>query len=384
MLNIYAVCPPGMEEFAAREISQILLKADSGGTRKPAGIVAGPGGVAFDGELVDLYRVNLWSRLATRFLVRIGSVVATGFPELQRKIERLDWGKFLPPGQPLQMRVTCHKSRLYHSGAVAERIAEGIGQNLGSMPALLKPSENSGAQLIVVRAIRDRFTISLDSSGEPLYRRGYRQATAKAPLRENLAAGLLMAAGWDAKSPLIDPFCGSGTIVIEAAQLAGGLAPGLNRQFSFMRWRNFDEAAWQSLLAQCPAEPNRPLPPIVGADRDAGAIALATGNAQRAGVLSHIQFSCQAISSLVTPSRIGWIVTNPPYGVRVSHDEDLRNLYARTGEVLRQQCPEWNIAMLCSRADLLGHTGLKFPKKLGFDNGGIRTMLAISRPKAAV
>ncbi|MCB0316689.1 MAG: class I SAM-dependent RNA methyltransferase, partial [Calditrichaeota bacterium] len=177
-----------------------------------------------------------------RILLRLGSFYAGGFPELKRKVRRLPWADMLTPKTHFELRVTCHKSRLYHSGAVAERVADAIHQQCGAQPVPAGSSaddEGGASQLIVVRLLRDHCTVSIDTSGEGLHRRGYRQATAKAPLRETLAAAMLLAAGWDDRAPLLDPFCGSGTIAIEAALLARHLAPGLQRRFAFMDWPDF-------------------------------------------------------------------------------------------------------------------------------------------------
>ena len=185
--------------------------------------------MAFNGGLDELYRANLHLRTASRVLVRLGDFYAAAFSELRKKAGRLEWERYLRPGQPVALHVTCHKSKLYHSDAVAERVAGAIGDRLGRPTTMLKPAESeddSPPQLVIVRLVNDHCTISIDSSGELLHRRGYRLATAKAPLRETLAAGMLLASGWDVRSPLIDPFCGSGTIAIEAALMRAGLPPG--------------------------------------------------------------------------------------------------------------------------------------------------------------
>jgi len=170
-----------------------------------------------------------------------------------------------------------------------------------------------------------------------LHRRGYRLASAKAPLRETLAAGMLLASGWDGTSPLLDPFCGSGTIAIEAALLAKRIAPGHTRRFAFMDWQNYEESIWKALLAKSSASELVTIPPIQASDRDAGAIDMARANAERAGVSQLIEFSQRAVSA-IEPARTGWVITNPPYGQRISSNKDLRNLYAQLGNVLRKNC----------------------------------------------
>lgn len=412
MPTLFAVTAPGLEALAAQELRGLGLlaaapaPADEAGPETVQGHAPGaggapaagsetaagrdpaivPGGVTFMGDANALYRANLHLRTASRVLVRLGEFRAVSFPELRKKARRLEWERFLAPGQPVALHVTCHKSRLYHSDAVAERVAGAIGDRLGKPSPQHKPDEEGDGhppQLIVVRLFNDQCTFSVDSSGALLHRRGYRQATAKAPLRETLAAALLLAAGWDPAAPLLDPFCGAGTIAIEAALLAAGLAPGRNRQFAFMDWPTFDPQQWAAALAALPAAPGAaPLPPrapILASDRDAGAIRLAQENAERAGVLERIEFSTRAVSAIQPPPGPGWVVTNPPYGLRVSAQKDLRNLYAQIGNVLRQHCPGWQAAILCSDPKLLGQTRLGLVPALSTANGGVPVRLGVGR-----
>lgn len=375
MYRLFAVTAPGLEPFTRLELSALGLKPLS----SPVGILPGEpqdeaGGVEFETNLGGLYRANLHLRTANRILARMGEFYAAAFSELRKKASRLPWETALRPGQPVAVRATCRKSRLYHSDAVAERIAGAIGDRLGVETPLVKRDDDApgATQLVVARIVNDQVTLSLDTSGALLHRRGYRLETAKAPLRETLAAGLLLAAGWEATIPLIDPFCGSGTIAIEAALLARHIAPGKGRRFAFMEWRNFDSGEWRKALAEAVAQELPAVPaPILAADRDAGAIAMAQANATRAGVLDDLSFACQAVSNLNPPPTPGWVVTNPPYGVRVSPSHDLRNLYDRFGDVLRGVCPGWQVGILCSDPILAGHTRLPFEREIRLVNGGI-------------
>jgi len=311
-------------------------------------------------------------------LVRLGDFHAASFSELRKKAARLPWEEYLSPGQPVALHVTCRKSRLYHSDAVAERVAGAIGDRLGHPPALEKPADEEAdlaPQLIIVRLWRDICSISMDSSGALLHRRGYRLATAKAPLRETLAAAMLLAAEWVKTSPLLDPFCGSGTIPIEAALLARELPPGRARRFAFMDWPGFNANLWESLLDASQAHVQSVVPVIQASDRDAGAVRIAQENAARAGVAGDIEFSCRAVSAIAPPSGPGWVITNPPYGLRVSANKDLRNLYAQLGNVLRVQCPGWHTAILSSDLRLLGQIGFSLDTSLSLVNGGVRVRL---------
>ncbi|HLF25713.1 MAG TPA: THUMP domain-containing protein [Anaerolineae bacterium] len=368
--SLFAASAPGLEPYTAQELRQLNL----------ARVSAVPGGVEFRGSQRDIYRANLHLRTASRILVRLGEFYAAAFAELRKTASRLPWEQYLAPGQPIALKVTCHKSKLYHSDAVAERIVGAIEDRLGRRVRHLKGNDESetapAAQLILARLDHDHCTISVDASGELLHRRGYRLATAKAPLRETLAAGMLLASGWDTRAPLLDPFCGSGTIAIEAALLAYGLPPGRARRFAFMDWPDYAAALWQALLADPEQPSTHAVRPIIQAsDRDAGAIAAARANAERAGVADRIEFTCRAVSAIEPPAFPGWVVTNPPYGVRVSQKHDLRNLYAQLGHVLRAKCPGWRIALLTNSVQLQKNIGIDFDGGAALVNGGLRVRL---------
>jgi putative N6-adenine-specific DNA methylase len=394
--KLFAVCAPGLEPFTALELNHLGLlsqvqKGEAPESVKPARAAQEEaGGVSFSGDLKAIYLANLHLRTTSRVLVRLGEFYAAAFSELRKKAARLAWERYLRPGQPVAIHVTCHHSRLYHSDAVAERIAGAIGDCLGQSPQVMKynpgeshsyPETKLQPQVIIVRLVYDLCTISVDSSGELLHRRGYRLATAKAPLRETLAAGMLLGSGWDRISSLVDPFCGSGTIAIEAAMLALGIAPGRSRRFAFMEWQNFDPALWDNILKENSLQmkklekESRSRLDILASDRDAGAVQMAQANASRIGVEQQIEFSCRAVSA-IEPAGIGWVVTNPPYGLRVSANKDLRNLYAQFGKVLKSKCLGWQVAILCNDFQLLRSTGLQLDASLSFVNGGIPVRLA--------
>ena len=382
--SFFAVIAPGLEVFTAQELQNLNLLPEA-----VTVVTAESGGVAFQGDLSALYRANLHLRTASRILVRIGDFSAAAFSELRKKTSRLEWERYLVPGQQIVIRATCKASKLYHADAVAERVAGAIADRLGQPIIRLKLGDDEATnplqiplQLIVVQLSHNHCTVSVDSSGEPLHRRGYRQAVAKAPMRETLAAVMLLAAPWDITSPLLDPFCGSGTLPIEAALLALGLPPGRNRRFAFMDWPGFDEKQWLMVLAESRSGVRIDLPPgchISASDRDAGAVRMAQENAERAGVAQYIQFTCQAVSAIRPPADSGWVITNPPYGVRVSSNKDVRNLYAQLGNVLRAKCPGWHTAILCNDKALLAQTRLALDASFSMLNGGIKVWLARGR-----
>lgn len=386
--DAWAIAAPGLEPLLERELRGLGF-ADAS---------ASPGGVRFASDAAGLAAANLRSRLASRIVVRLATFRATAFHELERAARKVEWARVLANGQPFRLRVTTRKSRLYHSDAVAERVRDAVlrvlpgalpaddrGEDDGDAESWLPPEMDAPApsdvepQLLLVRFDHDRCTISADSSGALLHRRGYRQAVARAPLRETLAAAMLIAAGYDASRPLLDPFCGSGTLLIEAALMARRIAPGLQRGFAAERWPETASALWDAARADCEAEvlPRAPAP-ILGSDRDSGAVEAALANAARAGVAGDVTPERRALSDLTAPEGPGLLIANPPYGVRVGERGPLRDLYARFGQVARAQCPGWRVALLSADKALEGHTGLRFREALKTSNGGIPVRLVVA------
>jgi putative N6-adenine-specific DNA methylase len=195
---------------------------------------------------------------------------------------------------------------------------------------------------------------------------------------------MVMASGWNKISPLLDPFCGSGTIPIEAALLAGRVPAGFRRRFAFLDWPHFDSKFWNGLLADAAKAIVSDLPKIIGSDRDAGAIRAAQANAERAGVADCIEFSRKAISAIDPPPCPGWVITNPPYGVRLRKTKDLRNLYAQLGKVLHTRCSGWHVTLLCDSIQLVRSTGLEFDKGIPLMNGGLKVRLVRGLVKASL
>lgn len=317
-------------------------------------------------------------------LVRIAEFRATSFAQLERRARGIEWDAWMPPRAAATLRVTCRKSRLYHSDAVAQRIAGAMAERVGgvTLADATTDDESSDAQMFVVRVANDVCTISADASGEALHRRGYRQAVAKAPLRETLAAAMLLGAGWDGSSALFDPFCGSGTIAIEAALIARRIAPGQRRRFAAEQWPSAVVDVWREVRARA-SERVEPAAghPIVGADRDAGAIEAARANAERAGVGHDVEFRVASVSDARNIAPAGLLVTNPPYGVRTGDTATLRNLYARLGVVARREFPGWRAAIL-SADRTRGHVlerqiGLRLTPTWRSKNGGIPVRLLV-------
>ena len=318
MSDLFVACIPGLEPLLHEELREVL--------GPDVVLETAPGGVECPDALPRLPEILLHSAIASRVLMRLGSFRARGFPDLERQAARLDLSKVRSPGRPLAFEVTSRKSRLYHTGAIEERLRRELDGGPDDAPDALR---------LVVRAVRDVFTLSADAGGDALHRRGYRLRTAKAPMRETLAAALLRASGWTPDRPLVDPFCGSGTIPIEAARRARGIAPGIDLAFDAEGWPGRDDAAWTAARAEAAARERAADGLVVlGSDRDAGAIEAAGENAARARVDDVVRFERAAVSTAPMPEG-AIVVTNPPYGRRIGGG-DLRDLFAALGRRMRE------------------------------------------------
>ena len=333
----------------------------------PASVL--PGGVSFMGQWPDVWRANLELRGAGRVLARIGSFRAFHLAQLDKRARKFDWAAHLRVDVPLRVEATCRKSKIYHAGAAAERIAKAITESLGA------PVADDAALRLMARIEDDLVTFSLDTSGEPLHRRGYKEAVGKAPMRETLAALFLRQCGYDGSEPVLDPMCGSGTFVIEAAEIATGLKPGRTRRFAFEDLAGFDADAW-AVMQRSRAPHQAPLR-FHGFDRDAGAVLMAAENAARAGVGALTQLTCQPVSALTRPEGApGLVMVNPPYGARIGDRKLLFGLYAALGEVLRREMRGWRVGLVTSDGGLAKATGLPFlPPGPPVAHGGLKVTL---------
>lgn len=370
---MFAISAPGLERIVAWELEQMGIP-DAETTE---------GGVAFSGDLALLYNANLSLRTASRVVVRVAEFHASSFHELERRAQRIRWDEYLTRGSRVQFRVTCRKSRLYHSDAVAERFVKAIVKQVGEInvaPAAAESSEDEvnaiaadvPSQLFIVRLNDDNCVVSADSSGSLLHRRGYRQAIGKAPLRETLAAAMVIRSGWDQHAPFLDPMCGSGTIAIEAALIARRIAPGLRRRFAFQSWPQYEPELWASVMEHVGTKAVfRSGDVLLGSDRDDGAVESARANAERAGVLEDIDFQARPISALGPPPGTGFIITNPPYGIRVGDRGPLRNLYAQFGKVLRNKATGYTLGLLSADRTLESMLRVPLEEVFRTRNGGI-------------
>jgi len=371
ILNCWATTSPGVETLLASELRGL-------------GLVPGeiePGGVEFPATAAQLADAVLQLRTANRVAVRLASFDARAFGELERRAAKVPWEEVLKPGASVHFRVTSKQSKLFHEDGIAERLECAVAPLVKGAVAVRAPSDAEKlerdltrvprVQRIIVRALRDEFTISADACGALLHLRGYRQDVAKAPMRETLAAALLMASGWNPAEALLDPFCGSGTIAIEAALMARGIAPGRARRFAMETWPAMNSNILSDARKRAKVKEKKATARIEGRDRDAGAIAASVANAERAGVADSVTFKQAPLSSLEPDAGAGWVVTNPPYGERIGEAGALRDLYAALGRVLHERRPEWGLAMLSADRMLEGHVGMELREVLQTTNGGI-------------
>jgi putative N6-adenine-specific DNA methylase len=357
--EIFLVCPPGLEAVLCTEVYAL-------GFIDPKEVV---GGVTVRGDWPEVWRANLEIRGATRVLARIGAFHAGHLAQLDKLARKFPWGQFLRPDVPVQIEVTCKKSRIYHAGAAAQRIETAIREELG---APISPD----AELCIRARFEDNLcTVSIDTSGESLHKRGHKEAIAKAPMRETMASMFLRQCGYDGSETVVDPMCGSGTFVIEAAEIAAGLNPGRSRSFAFEQLVSFDEGVWKNMRDT--KRGNKPALHFFGSDRDAGAIKMSRANAARAGVKEFTVFQQHAASNLTPPpGPPGLVIANPPYGIRIGDKKPLITLYAALGKTLLTRFSGWRVGLLTTDTSLAKATGLPFaPPGRPVSHGGLNVLL---------
>ncbi|SEO04965.1 putative N6-adenine-specific DNA methylase [Paracoccus alcaliphilus] len=355
--EIFLVATPGLEAPLAAEVAELGWQP-----------VTQPGGVTIHGGWPDVWRANLMLRGATRVLARVGSFRAMHLAQLDKRARKFPWNQVLRPDLPVRVEATCRASRIYHAGAATQRIERAIAEELGA------PIVADAAIVVKLRIEDDLATISLDTTGESLHKRGHKEAVAKAPMRETMAAMFLREMGFDGSQVVLDPMCGSGTFVIEAAEIASGLAAGRSRGFAFEQLASFDAGAWAAMRAGVTARP--PTQCFFGSDRDAGAIRMSLANAARAGVGDVIRFTCHSVSDLQRPDCApGIIIVNPPYGARIGNKGPLFGLYAAMGEVFRNRFGGWRVGIITSEGGLAKATGLSLVPGPIVAHGGLKVRL---------
>lgn len=357
--EIFLAATPGLEP-------QLCDEAQSRGFKAPKAVI---GGVVVRGGWREVWRANLELRGASRVLARIGAFRAMHLAQLDKRARKFPWSQYLRKDVPVHVEASTSASRIYHSGAAAQRIARAISEELGA------PVRAEAEVVVKARLEDDLCTLSIDTSGEALHKRGYKQGVGKAPMRETMAALFLRACGFDGKEPVVDPMCGSGTLVIEAAEWAAGLNPGRDRRFAFEKLASFDAATWQAMRQR--GAPHVPGCQFFGSDRDAGAVRLAEDNARRSGVSACTRFHCQTVSALEPPEGPkGLVIVNPPYGERIGEKKPLFALYGALGQVLRERFSGWRVGIIATDAALVSATSLPLlPPGPPVLHGGLKVKL---------
>lgn len=347
---MFAGCAPGLESLLFRELKQLNV----GNANEDAG------GVTFTGGPDTMARINLQSRIADRILIRIGQFTATHLSNLQKEASELPFANYVTAHSTVVINAICKKSRIYHSGAVAERVANAIGSQvrLKKNPLCQQAPDHSvmNTVAIQVRVIRDVVTVSVDSSGDHLHKRGYRTHVSEAPLRETTAAAALQFCGFTGEFPLINPMCGSGTLAIEGALIAGRISPGRHRRFAFESWPSFDSEILKTEKERA-TRFSRPSDTLIQAsDISASALDAAIHNAQTAGLKDRISFEEVEISNLTLPESPGLLIVNPPWGKRLAA---VQFLYRQIGN-LKKRHPNWQLCLIASDHKQAQETGIDF------------------------
>jgi len=373
-LSFFATAPRGVEPILEAELAALGI----------SGAQPRKGGVAFGGDLADGCRACLWSRSASRILLLLVSVPADTANVLYEGVIALAWEDHLSPDSTLAVDFVGRSEAFAHSRFGAQKVKDAIVDRMrlrtGRRPSvdLLRPDLR-----VNIHLARDQAQVALDLSGEALHRRGYREETGIAPLKENLAAALLLKVGWPdlaaAGAALLDPMCGSGTLPIEAALMAADLAPGLTRQrWGLDGWLGRDPILWGNLLDEARSRAEHGLarlPTILGRDADSRSVRIAQANAARAGLGERVRFERCELAKNLAPGPSGLVITNPPYGERLDGPDTLGETYAALGDLLKQRFAGWRAAVFTGNSDLGKRMGLRARKRNHFFNGSIPCVL---------
>jgi putative N6-adenine-specific DNA methylase len=382
MTSYFCPCPRGMEQALADELAEIAQTTASP-TLKVHNQV--PGGVHASGDLVDSYRINLHSRIASRVLMRIANKTYSNENDIYDLVLEQPWEDWFGVDHTIRVDITAVKSPLksleFTTLKIKDAICDRFRDQFNQRPSV----DTKTPDMRIVGFLDQRnFTIYLDTSGEALFKRGWREETGDAPLRENLAAGLLRVAGWKPGTPLFDPMCGSGTILIEAAQMVQGIPPGARRSFAFEKFAGFDRQAWQDMKTAIKPNPLPAEPTIFGSDISGDMIAMTRHNLRAAGILIEVplkQIEAQQVQApTATP---GLLVTNPPYGERIGvrgdstipQDEMAVGFYQSLSTTLKQRFAGWTVYLFTADLNLPKMLRLKESRKTPFFNGALECRL---------
>lgn len=381
MTSYFCPCPRGMEAALAEELLEIAGQHST--TLKVHNQV--PGGVHCSGSMLDAYRINLHSRIASRVLMRMGQRSYLNENDIYDLVLEQPWEDWFGVHHTIRVDVTAVKSPLksleFTTLKIKDAVCDRFRDQFGKRPSV----DTREPDMRIVGFLDQRnFIIYLDTSGEALFKRGWREETGDAPLRENLAAGMLRVSGWKPGVPLFDPMCGSGTILIEAAQMVQGIPPGARRRFAFEKFADFDSKAWQEMKAAIKANPLPSEPTIFGSDISGDMVAMTRHNLKIAGVLFDVplkQIEAQHVSPPTTQP--GILLTNPPYGERIGvrgdstmpQDEMAVSFYSALGTTLKQRFAGWTVFLFTADLSLPKLLRLKEARKTPFFNGALECRL---------
>jgi len=363
MENFFATCPRGLEMILVDELRQL-------GAEK---IHAVGGGVQFSGDLMVCYRINLESRIASRVLWQVAKAGYRGENDIYRVAYAVPWTDWFDAARTIRVDVSATKSPLTSLNFVTLKIKDAVCDKIRQLSQQRPNVDTRDPDIPIQGHLTDReFTLYLDTSGEPLFKRGLRIATGEAPLRENLAAGILRLAGWTPGVPLLDPMCGSGTILLEAACMALEILPGLGRHFAFEKFKNFDAESWRELIQRRTARRKARLAlPIFGSDIDGAVLKAAQANLAGAGLENVVTLKRASVLEITAPAKEGIIVSNPPYGVRLGEQEALAEFYPKLGDVLKKQFAGWRAYFLSADMQLPKLIRLATSKRTPLFNGAL-------------
>ena len=367
MQKFFAPCPRGLEPVLAEELAGLGAGE----------IAAAEGGVGFSGPLPVAYAANLHSRIASRVLWHVGSGRYRSEDDVYRGVNALDWPQLFDGALTIRVNVAAVRSPLNSLDFITLRIKDAVCDRFRSQTGV-RPSVDTAQPDVRIHAFleTERFTLYLDTSGEPLFKRGARQSAGEAPLRENLAAGILKLSGWTPDVPLLDPMCGSGTFLVEALQIAHGIAPGARRNFAFEKLRSFDEADWSGIKAAAEARPApNPSPAIYGSDLYGDALKRARVNLAAAGFADAVSLKQANMLEISAPSAEGVLVANPPYGVRIGEQDELASFYPQMGDVLKKKFAGWRAYVFTADLRLPKLIGLSPSKRTPLYNGALECRL---------
>lgn len=364
--QIFLVAVPGLEAPLLAEGAALGFE----------GAHAVPGGVLCSGDMAEAARANGVLRCAVRVLLRVAEFRAMHLAQLDKRSKKVEWARWLVPGVPVRVEAVCRRSKIYVNKAAVQRVT-------GALEAAGIPVAKEAEISVKVRIDDDLCTISLDTTGEALHRRGHKEFVGKAPMRETMAAGFLAQMGFDGSQAVVDPMCGSGTFVLEAAEIALGLMPGRTRGFAFQKMAgggalSADRSLRRGYLENKELRDDpRPEPRFFGFDRNDGAIRGALANAERAGVAGIVAFGRAAISDLEPPGGLapGIVIVNPPYGGRIGERKLLFGLYGALGATLAERFGGWRVGIVTSDGGLAKATGLPLAAGAPVDHSGTKVCL---------